>query len=29
MPIDPAQLPELPDHLRGEQLTERMGIELL
>lgn len=29
MPIDPADLPALPDHLRGEQLAERMGIELL
>ena len=29
MPIDSTQLPELPDHLRGEQLTERMGIELV
>ncbi|MGE3284992.1 MAG: PaaI family thioesterase [Pseudonocardia sp.] len=32
MPIDPADLdtlPALPEHLRGEQLTDRMGIELL
>lgn len=29
MPIDPAKLPELPEHLRGEQLPERMGIELV
>jgi 1,4-dihydroxy-2-naphthoyl-CoA hydrolase len=29
VPIDPATLPELPDHLRTEQLTERMGIEIL
>lgn len=31
MPIDPAQLQAaaaLPDHLRHEQLAERMGIEL-
>jgi 1,4-dihydroxy-2-naphthoyl-CoA hydrolase len=29
VPIDPAGLPELPDHLRAEQLQERMGIELV
>lgn len=29
MPIDPADLPTAPDHLRDEQLPERMGIELL
>ncbi len=29
MPIDPEKLPELPDHLRGEQLQDRMGIELV
>lgn len=28
MPIDAAALPVLPEHLRVEQLTERMGIEL-
>lgn len=29
MPVDPAKLPEIPEHLRAEQLTRRMGIELL
>ncbi|MGQ0573442.1 MAG: PaaI family thioesterase [Pseudonocardia sp.] len=29
MPIDPEDLPAMPDHLRAEQLPERMGIELL
>lgn len=29
MPIDPTDLPELPDHLRAEQLADRMGLELL
>jgi uncharacterized protein (TIGR00369 family) len=32
MPIDPAELPtttRLPEHLRREQLADRMGIELL
>ena len=29
MPIDPEKLPELPEHLRGEQLQERMGLELV
>lgn len=29
MPIDPEKLPELPEHLRAAQLTERMGIDLV
>jgi 1,4-dihydroxy-2-naphthoyl-CoA hydrolase len=29
VPIDPEKLPELPEHLRAEQLQERMGIELV
>lgn len=29
MPIDPTDLPELSDHLRAEQLADRMGLELL
>jgi 1,4-dihydroxy-2-naphthoyl-CoA hydrolase len=29
VPIDPKDLPGLPDHLRAEQLQERMGIELV
>ncbi len=29
MPIEPADLPAFPDHLRDEQLPQRMGIELL
>ena len=29
MPIDAADLPPVPEHMRGEQLNDRMGIELL
>jgi 1,4-dihydroxy-2-naphthoyl-CoA hydrolase len=29
VPIDAEELPELPEHLRGEQLQERMGLELV
>lgn len=29
VPIDPATLPSLPEHLRVEQLQERMGIEIV
>jgi 1,4-dihydroxy-2-naphthoyl-CoA hydrolase len=29
VPIDAADLPPVPEHMRGEQLNDRMGIELL
>jgi 1,4-dihydroxy-2-naphthoyl-CoA hydrolase len=29
VPIDPEKLPSLPEHLRLEQLSERMGIEIV
>jgi 1,4-dihydroxy-2-naphthoyl-CoA hydrolase len=29
VPIDPEKLPDLPEHLRAEQLQERMGLEFL
>jgi 1,4-dihydroxy-2-naphthoyl-CoA hydrolase len=29
VPIDPADLPPVPEHVRAEQLNDRMGIELL
>jgi len=29
MPIDPAELTTLPEHLRSEQLADRLGIEIV